>query len=53
MTVRVVMLCTSTTGDSADRDRLSTAPTRNSALMVAVKSEVNSCFRVEDAEAGK
>ena len=45
MTVRVVMLCTSTSGDSADTVIVSsTAPTRRSASMVAMKSEVSSMF---------
>ncbi|PYQ96611.1 MAG: hypothetical protein DMF96_17800 [Acidobacteria bacterium] len=45
MTVRVVMLCVSTTGDSAVTVIVSaTAPTLRSALIVAVKSDVSSTF---------
>ncbi|PYQ89696.1 MAG: hypothetical protein DMG03_01980 [Acidobacteria bacterium] len=45
ITVRVVMFCTSTTGDSAATVIVSsTAPIFISALIVAVKSEVNSTF---------
>ena len=43
MTVRVVMFCTSTTGDSAETVIVSsTAPTFISPLIVAVKSDVSS-----------
>ena len=43
MTVRVVMFCTSTTGDSAETVIVSsTAPTFISLLMAAVKSDVSS-----------
>jgi hypothetical protein len=42
ITVRVVMLCVSTTGDSAETVMVSSsAPTLRSALIVAVKSEVS------------
>ena len=53
ITVRVVMLCVSTTGDSAETVIVSSsAPTLRSALIVAVKSEVSSTFsRLHDAEA--
>ena len=45
MTVRVVMLWVSTTGDSAETVIVSSsAPTLISALIVAVKSEVSSTF---------
>ena len=45
ITVRVVMLCVSTIGDSADTVIVSCiAPTFRSALIVAVKSEVSSTF---------
>ena len=45
MTVRVVMLCVSTTGDSAETVMVSSrAPTLRSALIVAVKSDVSSTF---------
>jgi hypothetical protein len=45
ITVRVVMLCVSTTGDSAETVMVSSrAPTLRSALIVAVKSEVSSTF---------
>ena len=43
ITVRVVMFCTSTTGDSAETVIVSSsAPTFRSALIVAVKSDVSS-----------
>ena len=43
MTVRAVMLCTSTIGDSAETVIVSSsAPTLSSALIVAVKSAVSS-----------
>ena len=45
MTVRVVMFCVSTIGDSAETVIVSSiAPTFRSALIVAVKSDVSSTF---------
>ena len=55
MTVRVVMFCTSTTGDSAETVIVSaTAPTFRSALIVAVKSDVSSMLvALDGVEAGQ